>query len=85
MSHTLPQYTAVTAEWAAKNGVKNVYTLVADFGPGHDAENQFRKSFTAAGGEVAHGPAQYAQERAASLSELVELGGIEPPTLRLPA
>ena len=53
VSHTLPQYTAVTAEWAAKNGVKNVYTLVADFGPGHDAENQFRKSFTAAGGEIA--------------------------------
>src|SRR5690348_9282561 len=37
VSHTLPQYTAVTAEWAAKNNVKKVYTLVADFGPGIDA------------------------------------------------
>jgi branched-chain amino acid transport system substrate-binding protein len=52
VSHTLPQYTAVTAQWAAKNNVKKVYTLVADFGPGLDAEGQFRKSFTAAGGEI---------------------------------
>jgi branched-chain amino acid transport system substrate-binding protein len=52
VSHTLPQYTAVTAEWSAKNNVKKVYTLVADFGPGVDAEGQFRKSFTAAGGEI---------------------------------
>jgi branched-chain amino acid transport system substrate-binding protein len=52
VSHTLPQDTAPIATWAAKNGVKRVYTLVADFGPGHDAETQFKKSFTAAGGEV---------------------------------
>ena len=52
VSHTLPQYTAVTAEWAAKNNVKKIYTLVADFGPGLDAEGQFRKSFAAAGGEI---------------------------------
>ncbi|MFO1398309.1 MAG: ABC transporter substrate-binding protein [Burkholderiales bacterium] len=51
-SHTLPQATAPIAQWAAKNGVKKVYTLVADFGPGHDAEAQFKKSFTAAGGQV---------------------------------
>ena len=51
-SHTLPQATAPIAQWAAKNGVKKVYTLVADFGPGHDAESQFKKSFTAAGGQV---------------------------------
>lgn len=51
-SHTLPQATAPIAQWAAKNGVKKVYTLVADFGPGHDAETQFKKSFTAAGGQV---------------------------------
>ncbi len=52
VSHTLPQDTAPIATWAAKNGVKKVYTLVADFGPGHDAETQFKKTFTAAGGEV---------------------------------
>jgi branched-chain amino acid transport system substrate-binding protein len=51
-SHTLPQDTAPIATWAAKNGIKKVYTLVADFGPGHDAETQFKKTFTAAGGEV---------------------------------
>ena len=52
VSHTLPQDTAPIATWAAKNNVKKVYVLVADFGPGHDAQAQFKKSFTAAGGEV---------------------------------
>ena len=51
-SHTLPQDTAPIATWAAKNGIKKVYTLVADYGPGHDAEAQFKKSFTAAGGQI---------------------------------
>lgn len=52
VSHTLPQATAPIAEWAAKNKIKKAFTLVADFGPGHDAEGQFKKSFTAAGGEI---------------------------------
>ena len=51
-SHTLPQDTAPIATWAAKNKLKKVYTLVADFGPGIDAETQFKKTFTAAGGEI---------------------------------
>lgn len=51
-SHTLPQITAPVATWAAKNGIKKVYTVVADYGPGHDAEAQFKKSFTAAGGQI---------------------------------
>lgn len=51
-SHTLPQVTAPVASWAAKNGIKKVFTLVADYGPGHDAEGQFKKTFTAAGGEI---------------------------------
>lgn len=51
-SHTLPQDTAPIATWAAKNGIKKVYTLVADYGPGQDAETQFKKTFTAAGGEI---------------------------------
>lgn len=51
-SHTLPQVSAPIASWAAKNGVKKVYTLVADYGPGIDAEKQFIKTFTAAGGQV---------------------------------
>ncbi|MCM8735825.1 ABC transporter substrate-binding protein [Azospirillum sp. A1-3] len=52
VSHTLPQLTAPIADWAVKNGIRKVYTLVADFGPGHDAEAQFKKTFTAGGGEV---------------------------------
>jgi branched-chain amino acid transport system substrate-binding protein len=51
-SMTLPQNTAPIAGWAAKNGMKNVFTLVADYGPGHDAEAQFKKTFTAAGGKI---------------------------------
>ena len=52
VSHTLPQDTAPIATWAAKNGIKKVYTVVADFGPGHDAETQFKKTFTEAGGQI---------------------------------
>jgi branched-chain amino acid transport system substrate-binding protein len=52
VSHTLPQDTAPIAAWAAKNGIKKVYTLVTDFGPGHDAETQFKKTFTAANGQI---------------------------------
>jgi branched-chain amino acid transport system substrate-binding protein len=51
-SMTLPQNTAPIASWAAKNGIKTVFTLVADFGPGQDAETQFKKTFTAAGGKI---------------------------------
>jgi branched-chain amino acid transport system substrate-binding protein len=51
-SMTLPQNTAPIASWAAKNGIKKVFTLVADYGPGHDSEGQFKKTFTAAGGEI---------------------------------
>lgn len=52
-SMTLPQITAPIASWAAKNGIKSVFTVVADYGPGHDAEGQFKKTFTAAGGTIA--------------------------------
>lgn len=52
VSHTLPQVTAPIASWAVKNKIKKVFTLVADFGPGQDAEAQFKKTFTAAGGEI---------------------------------
>src|SRR6266567_5739218 len=52
VSHTLPQDTQPMAQWAAKNGIKRVFTLVSDFGPGQDAEAAFVKAFKAAGGEV---------------------------------
>src|SRR5690606_4942387 len=52
VSMTLPQDTAPMAKWAYDNGMKKVYTLVADYGPGHDAEAQFKKTFTELGGEI---------------------------------
>src|SRR5690625_3476486 len=48
----LPQNSASIAQWASENGIKRVYTLVADYGPGHDAEKQFIKTFTELGGEI---------------------------------
>ena len=52
VSMTLPQVTQPMAAWAAKNGIKKVYTVVADYGPGLDAEKAFTKAFKAAGGEM---------------------------------
>jgi branched-chain amino acid transport system substrate-binding protein len=52
LSHTLPQDTQPMAQWAAKNGIKRVFVLVSDFGPGVDAEGTFVKTFTAMGGEI---------------------------------
>jgi branched-chain amino acid transport system substrate-binding protein len=51
-SMTLPQVTMPIALWAAKNGIKKVYTLVSDYAPGLDAETAFIKFFTAHGGEI---------------------------------
>jgi branched-chain amino acid transport system substrate-binding protein len=49
---TLPQVTAPIAEWAAKNKIKRVVTMVTDYGPGLDAEKTFIATFKAAGGEI---------------------------------
>ena len=49
---TLPQVTMPIADWAAKNKIRSVVTLVSDYGPGIDAEAQFIKTFTGAGGKV---------------------------------
>lgn len=49
---TLPQITMPIAEWASKNNIKKVVTIVSDYGPGIDAETQFKKTFTANGGAV---------------------------------
>jgi branched-chain amino acid transport system substrate-binding protein len=51
-SFTLPQATLGIAEWAAKNGIKKVVTLVSDFAPGIDAETTFKSRFTLNGGQV---------------------------------
>jgi branched-chain amino acid transport system substrate-binding protein len=52
VSMTLPQVTQPMAVWAAKNGIKKVYTVVADYGPGLDSEKAFTEAFKAAGGEI---------------------------------
>jgi len=52
VSFTLPQISAPVATWAVKNGVKKVVTVVSDYAPGHDSEQQFIKVFKAAGGEI---------------------------------
>ena len=52
VSMTLPQDTAPMARWAWANGVKSVYTLVADYGPGHDSEGAFQKTFKELGGKI---------------------------------
>jgi len=51
-SFTLAQSSVIIADWAAKNGIKKVVTLVSDYAPGADAQNSFKERFTAAGGEV---------------------------------
>jgi branched-chain amino acid transport system substrate-binding protein len=51
-SFTLPQASAPMAEWAVKNGIKKVVTIVTDYGPGLDAEKWFGETFKKAGGEI---------------------------------
>lgn len=52
VSFTVQQVSAPMAQWAARDGITRVYTVVADYGPGHDAETAFAQAFTAAGGSV---------------------------------
>ena len=49
---TVPQITAPMADWAAKKGMKRLFTMVTDYAPGIECENVFVKRFTAAGGKV---------------------------------
>ena len=51
-SLTLPQLIEPFGAWAYRNGVRKVYTMVSDYGPGHDAEASFTRTFKEAGGEV---------------------------------
>ncbi|MDP3755889.1 ABC transporter substrate-binding protein [Polaromonas sp.] len=51
-SFTLPQVTIGIADWAPKNGIKKVVSLVSDYGPGIDAERTFKDRFTFNGGTV---------------------------------
>jgi len=52
-SLTIPQVNYAFGKWAVeKGGAKQAYTLVADYGPGKDAEASFAKGFTEAGGTI---------------------------------
>ncbi len=49
---TQPQITVPMAQWAAKNGIRRVVTLVSDYAPGLDTEKAFVDEFRARGGEI---------------------------------
>jgi len=51
-SFTLPQVTIGIADWAAKNKIRRAVTLVADYGPGFDAEKYFDSQFRLNGGQI---------------------------------
>jgi len=51
-SFTLPQAAVALAEWANKNNIKKVVSLVADYGPGFDAEKYFTDRILLNSGQV---------------------------------
>jgi branched-chain amino acid transport system substrate-binding protein len=53
VSFTVPQLNQTLGTWAGKQGLKNAYTMVTDYGPGIDAEAAFQKGFKEAGGDIA--------------------------------
>jgi len=57
-SFTVPQLNQTLGSWAYKSGIRKTYTMVSDFGPGHDGEAAFHKGFKDAGGEIV-GAARY--------------------------
>jgi branched-chain amino acid transport system substrate-binding protein len=51
-SFTLAQASVAMGDWAPKNGIKKVVTLVSDYGPGIDAEKYFIERLLLNGGQV---------------------------------
>jgi branched-chain amino acid transport system substrate-binding protein len=51
-SFTLAQSTVPMADWAYKNGIKKVVSMVSDYAPGIDAETSFKEQFVKNGGQV---------------------------------
>lgn len=51
-SVTVPEIDETFGTWAARQGIKTVYTLVSDYGPGLDAESAFHRAFEAGGGKI---------------------------------
>lgn len=51
-SFTVPQVVVTLADWASKNNIKRVVSLVTDYAPGIDSEKYFNQRFMANGGVV---------------------------------
>jgi branched-chain amino acid transport system substrate-binding protein len=51
-SFTLAQSSVIIADWALKNNIKKVVTIVSDYAPGVDAEKSFSDRVKAGGGEI---------------------------------
>jgi len=52
-SMTIPQLNTAFGKWVATHTkVKKAYTMVSDYGPGHDAEQSFQKGFKEGGGTI---------------------------------
>ena len=51
-SFTLAQSSVIIADWALKNNIKKVVTMVSDYAPGADAEKSFSDRIKANGGEI---------------------------------
>jgi branched-chain amino acid transport system substrate-binding protein len=52
VSLSLWQSSYPLGSWAVKDGIKRVFTIVSDYGPGIDSEQAFSKGFTDAGGQI---------------------------------
>lgn len=52
LSFTVQQVSAPMAQWMARNGIKEAYTVVADYASGTDADTAFSQAFEAAGGKI---------------------------------
>lgn len=53
VSVTTPMLNESLGAWAAKaGGTKRVFTMVSDFGPGHDGEEGFVRAYKEAGGQI---------------------------------
>jgi branched-chain amino acid transport system substrate-binding protein len=51
VTFTNPTVSELLGTWAYKNGIRRLYSMVADYSPGHDAEDGVLRTYKAAGGE----------------------------------
>jgi branched-chain amino acid transport system substrate-binding protein len=51
-SSASPQLNYTLGTWAAKRGIKTMYTMVSDYSPGIDGETWFQTGFKEAGGQI---------------------------------